>query len=366
MRRLQIEYSPGRHVPALDYLRGLAILLILIFHFFDFIPIFRIGWIGVDIFFVLSGFLITGILLDTKGKAYFYRNFILRRILRIFPLYYFVLIVSLLVIPFILPGIFGSGYAYYTQNQTWFWLYCQNWLFSYTGFPKNQALIPLWSLAVEEQFYLFWPLIVGLFSVRRLFFISIGIIFLSVFFRLFWGTHMGLVFPYNYVATLSRMDALSIGAIIAILARKRIEWLEKYTWLIFVVSGLAFLLVLVKLRVLMFSRLAEAYTFIDLLAGCLLVFMLRKKPYLILRPLHHPVFSFLGKYSYGIYIYHIIVYTIMKNTLSSKLDAVLGNGKTSLTLLGIIAIGVTVFISIVSYKYLEQPFLKLKKFFSTK
>lgn len=366
MRRLQIEYAPGQHVPALDYLRGLAILVVVIFHFFEFVPVFRIGWIGVDIFFVLSGFLITGILIDTKGKPNFYRNFILRRILRIFPIYYFVLIMSLLVIPFFLPDIFGRGYTYYTQNQAWFWLYSQNWLFSQTGFPKNVALTHLWSLAVEEQFYLFWPLIVGLFSVRRLFVISVAIIFLSVFFRLFWGEHMGLVFPYQYVATLSRMDALSIGAIIAILARKRMEWLEKYTWVVFVISGLAFLLILVKSRVLMFKGLIEAYTFIGLLAGCLLVFMLNKKPFKILRPLYHPVFSFLGKYSYGIYIYHAIIYAILKNILSPKLNTVLSNGKMTLSLLGIIAIGVTIFVSILSYKYLEQPFLKLKKFFSVK
>lgn len=363
MNSLNIEYSPNKHIPALDCIRGLAVLLIILFHFFDFV-IFKFGWVGVDLFFVLSGFLITGILLDSKSATYYYRNFIVRRILRIFPLYYFVLLISLIVVPLVWPMLFGGGFEYYTHNQLYFWLYMQNWLYSNTGFPKNPTLIHFWSLAVEEQFYIFWPFIVGVFSARRLFIVSLIIIVLSLFFRLWIGPKLGLIHPYEYMATFSRMDALSVGAIIAILIRKRPAWLEKYTFPVFMVSLVALLATMLILRAVLFLRLAPVYTLIDILAGCLLIFMLNRRKFFILRPLYHPVFSFLGKYSYGIYIYHYLVFRIMEYHFLPKLALFSGTREITLIINGIIAFAISILISILSYRFIEQPFLKLKKFFS--
>src|SRR6266496_5976018 len=101
--------------PALDGLRGIAILLVVLLHNFGFMNYFFFGWLGVDLFFVLSGFLITNILLNTLGQPNFLRNFYIRRVLRIFPLYYLILIICL----FIIPGIPGLGYNlnYYINNQ---------------------------------------------------------------------------------------------------------------------------------------------------------------------------------------------------------------------------------------------------------
>src|SRR5687767_13351351 len=119
--------------PALDGLRGLAILLVVTFHNFGFIDEFIFGWLGVDLFFVLSGFLITGILLKTVGAPHYLRNFFARRILRIFPLYYLSLIIFLVILP--LVGIYKNELAYYTQHQWWLWLYLQNWLYSFYFTP---------------------------------------------------------------------------------------------------------------------------------------------------------------------------------------------------------------------------------------
>src|SRR3954465_2611530 len=125
-----------KHVPALDGLRGLAIILVLLFHF---TPsgvgggvgekvlgwIGSVGWCGVDLFFVLSGFLITGILYDAKGSSNYFRNFYMRRVLRVFPLYYGVLFFVFIVVPMVHPMTRASD-RQFIGNQHWLWLYMAN------------------------------------------------------------------------------------------------------------------------------------------------------------------------------------------------------------------------------------------------
>ena len=163
--------DPGRrtYFPGLDGLRGIAVLLVVAVHFF---PQFKMsnwaeswlakipenGWTGVDLFFVLSGFLITGILIDASDKPHRFRNFYMRRVLRIFPLYLGVLVVVLWLIPDVtgleLPPIIRT-------NQAWLWFHLSNvkmvlendYIFN-TGWVN---LAHLWTLAVEEHFYLVWP-----------------------------------------------------------------------------------------------------------------------------------------------------------------------------------------------------------------
>src|SRR5438552_4949494 len=107
------------HYPSLDGLRGLAILLVLIYHNFEYTNYFFFGWLGVDLFFVLSGFLITEILLQKRNGRRYLREFYTRRTLRIFPIYYLTLIIFLVLVPSL--GINIPGLSYFLQNQVWLW-----------------------------------------------------------------------------------------------------------------------------------------------------------------------------------------------------------------------------------------------------
>src|SRR2546427_5689081 len=119
---------------------------------------------GVDLFFVLSGFLITGILLDTKGSRHYLRQFHARRVLRIFPLYYAALALFLILLPMLLPG--DRVLRDLTADSVWYWTYLYNVKVAAAGFTSSSALGHFWSLAVEEQFYLIWPIVV-LYLARR-------------------------------------------------------------------------------------------------------------------------------------------------------------------------------------------------------
>src|SRR6185503_19750329 len=156
------------HVPSLDGIRGLAIAIVLV-HNGTFIlhgshatlpkvaaAVAAAGWLGVQLFFVLSGFLITGILLDSRTRPQFFRTFYTRRTLRIFPLYYAFLASALFIVP-LLANV-PDWHATALRNQVFYWTYTSNW-----ANPLGYAIPGLshfWSLAVEEQFYLFWPVVV--------------------------------------------------------------------------------------------------------------------------------------------------------------------------------------------------------------
>src|SRR6266550_1677369 len=223
------------HVPALDGLRAIAILAVMGMHFTIVQPPFLqssvlgdqviwqlglAGWVGVDLFFVLSGFLITGILLDTKGGDRYFRNFYMRRVLRIFPLYYGSLVVLFLIIPMVAPAIVHD-LGRLSHGQVWLWTYLSNIAIGITG--SWQAVPPLtghyWSLAVEEQFYLLWPLVVYSVSRSRLLNVALGLWVTALALRMvmLW---LGVSPTSVFVLTPTRMDGLAAGAAVATLARQ--------------------------------------------------------------------------------------------------------------------------------------------------
>src|SRR5580693_4799132 len=153
-----------KKIPQLDAVRGLAVLLVLV-HNTNKYPSLHLhlisdnGWMGVDLFFVLSGFLITGILLDSKDSVGYFKNFYARRCLRIWPLYYSALLFMFVVVPLLRPS--EAHTSFEARSSPW-WSYpifLQNFL---TPIPTAATglLGVTWSLAVEEQFYVFWPLVV--------------------------------------------------------------------------------------------------------------------------------------------------------------------------------------------------------------
>src|ERR1700712_417529 len=157
----------SRHITSLDGYRGIAFLLVFLRHYtltrhshsrilLGIMNVSAVGWAGVDLFFVLSGFLITGILLDTRTEQHYFRNFIVRRALRIFPLYYMVLFVMLALTPLL--------HLQWHRGHIAYFFYLGNVAGNIN--PNLQdvlpyfSLLPLWSLSLEEQFYLLWPLVI--------------------------------------------------------------------------------------------------------------------------------------------------------------------------------------------------------------
>lgn len=203
--------------PRLDGVRGLAILLVLLHQFSQLdVPtgflgrvvdlVLDRGWVGVQLFFVLSGFLITGILVDARGTPGAWRHFIQRRALRILPLYFGALLVFTQVLPAV--GVAPAGWR---DQSLWYWLFVSNW----TQASLGGALPHFWSLAVEEQFYLLWPFVALLWERSRVLWACVAIVLMAFAARLAMR-HAGVSPEAVYMSTLSRMDALACGAIAAL------------------------------------------------------------------------------------------------------------------------------------------------------
>lgn len=211
----------GERIAELDGLRAVAVILVLLNHFAPTgaVPLLwrvaPVGWVGVDLFFVLSGYLITRILLATRNDGRYYGNFFVRRTLRIFPLYYCVLA---LIFAALLLDRHGVGCEELREwgSPLWFWLYLGNVHMALTGHnPPTFALMPLWSLHVEEQFYLLFPFIVR--RVRRATLIKVltaALLVSPVLRLLLWRA-----FPDNpllqYKLLPCRFEGLALGGLIA-------------------------------------------------------------------------------------------------------------------------------------------------------
>lgn len=225
--------NTSKHIPILDGIRAYAVLMVCMLHFFQvdeaglyeanhFLGMFmfkfsQFGLRGVELFFLLSGFLITGILLGSKKSPNYFTTFYARRFLRIFPLYYFVLAVSFLVLPHVLP-IDAAGQDV-IQKQSWLWTYTSN-LSGFWGQGNWDASLNFpsfghfWSLSVEEHFYIFWPLLIYFASEKWLPRIMWAIVAISAFSTLFVFFEGDLI-PILRWSTIRCVGVLSLGGLIA-------------------------------------------------------------------------------------------------------------------------------------------------------
>jgi peptidoglycan/LPS O-acetylase OafA/YrhL len=338
------------HMPALDGLRGIAVLLVLA-HAFDLVSspvsldaVLGVGWIGVQLFFVLSGFLITGILLDTRDSPRYYKNFYTRRTLRIFPLYYMVLIVAFIIIPLDADPPAGHG-----SHQFWLWTYTNNFA---APFGKEEHAFPhFWSLAVEEQFYLVWPFIVKAVGRRGVTIIAPLAVIVAIGARIYAREHFGQQAAYMF--TPCRMDALALGALAAAMVRMPATVFDKLAPIWLRIGGAA--IVVIGLLAGKLDRTGGpmqlyGYTVIALGFALVLVGALDGSRILASKPLRR-----VGMYSYAMYVFHVPLHLFV------GLPIVGADPSLPIALVYIVAMtAVTFGAAAVSYHFYERRFLLLK------
>ena len=361
---------PGK-IPALDGVRGIAILVVMLNHFVlgAFLPstpfwkLVNSGWLGVDLFFVLSGFLITGILLDTKHRARYWATFFSRRALRIFPLYYFAVLVVLLTVVFIEKAPERlQGY----DSLWWFVIFApnvamalkDNWVYHSNYMGINH----LWSVAVEEQFYLAWPLVVKILPPRVLALLCIVLIHYSLPIRRAvdqqfhgdWSWTMA-----SYVLPYCRMDALAAGCFMAVFFRlgwhRRIpfdRWLVRvvFCWMGWRVA-----------ESLMHGGTHYRDTLSAIFFAAFVYLALNQHPKGLVRRLcENPFLMHLGVYSYGLYVFHHMFHLIWMMLFGDWLVASGWHPMLAQAAYILLAFSAAYLLARLSWILLEKPFLKLK------
>ena len=368
-----IAVLPSKHIPTLDSLRGVAILLVLLRHsvagaettsklWSSLLVPLRLTWSGVDLFFVLSGFLIGGILLDARHSPRYFRTFYIRRAFRILPMYYVFLglyFVRRLGIHLV-PGVLGDAspmpipllsFVTFTQN---FWMASFGWFGAW-------GIAATWSLAVEEQFYLTVPFLIRNVSTRRLYAVLGCIIIAAPILRAVLPHLMEHGDFANYVLTPCRADALSMGVVAALLYRNpgfKI-WLKRNTWVLYSVLLLTFVGILYltgwaweqytpPMATWGLSCLALFYTCMLLSVVCQLnpiaEGVLRLKPLMKL-----------GTVAYCTYLVHPVLMQAARTLLRSHLRS---SPAVVWPLGGLLGIGASLVVAYVSWTFFERPLVR--------
>ena len=363
--------APGRsaRVSELDGLRGIAILLVLMFHFtpasgplHPLAHVFQVGWIGVDLFFVLSGYLITGILLDSAGRPHYYRNFIVRRSLRIFPLYYACLLLygylTFSPSPVRWSEFLGVG------DARWYLFYVGNIrAFLHNAWPGAAILTPLWSLQVEEQFYWSYPFLVQAAKRKTLAAILMASVAVALALRIILAFAMPANTVGAYVLMPCRMDALAMGGLVAIAARQAPGWL-KHPW----TGRLTLLCAAISIAVCLFvsetpwsqAMRTFGYSAIDLAFTGVLVLLIGRRQPLLLRICRWRWLVWLGIISYGLYLLHVPALTVSDRLAPALHLAPRGSA------MFFVAIAVAVGAASLSWIAFESQVLRLKNRFTAR
>ena len=359
------------YLPSLEGVRAYAFLVVFFAHYtpfsppvmhfrpwmFPFMLVERIAWIAVPIFFVMSGYLIGGILYDTRDRKGFFRVFYCRRILRVFPVYYLTLL-SIACLDSVHR--ISLNYRFWSD-----FLYIQNLLPGYISnfdAPPFSQTAHFWSLAIEEQFYLLWPLVVWFCpSRRRLIGVTVSLISLCCILRFSacW-THFST--EYCYVLTPTRVDAILLGVVLALIRHdriyKRLERFAKYAAL----AGITVMMILV-------ARFPLVAPTAYLLAACEISIVNLTSTAIIVAVLEEGSFlcqicsvrwiCWLGSLTYGLYIFHYVYHGWFANSFIYTLAAYISL-PVAYFVSTAIAFCLTLLLAVLSYRFIERPAMNLK------
>ena len=360
------------HLPALDGIRGCATLAVMLLHFSTALrpepdsaaaaikSVFQWGWTGVDLFFVLSGFLITGILYDAKGKERFFRTFYFRRALRIFPLYYGTLAVYFLCA----WRLGGPAYHVALHDQAFYWAYLGN-------FRRLPLIGHFWSLGIEEQFYLVWPLVVFVSTRTQLLKVCALAVVGALVFRsglLLLGASGSTVYHYTF----GRIDGLALGATVALVLRSPCGREHLRRWSRWVGGAAAILLATLIVRenwldekAKYFELMSMGYTLIALLfAAGLAAIVIAVPSSMPVRALSSAPLVTFGKFSYALYVFHPFVLRAVEQTpLGYLASTAQERAPFWILCFPTLMILVSLAVASLSWHLFEKHFLKLKRHF---
>lgn len=364
------------HVPALDGIRGLAILWVMLFHM-GVIPVIgsaaalwralsERGGLGVDIFFVLSGFLITGILLDTRESPRYFRNFYARRVLRIFPLYYAIVFFSLVILPHA-TQFRAAKFEPALRDAPWYWLHLSNFAIARRGAFVHGILDVSWSLAIEEQFYLVWPLVVLLSSAGRLRRVCVALVVLSCASRLAL-TLSGINPVAVYTLTFCRLDGLAVGALTTLCIRSLdpMELRRLLPGVAIATSTLAAITFApIQSHLFILFNVGIQHTAVALATACAILGALTSASRALVWVLSSGPLRTLGRYSYAMYLFHYPLVAGLRDRVLAplRMPVIAGSSLPSQVAFDLVATLATLFVAIASWHAYEKWFLRLKRFF---
>ena len=366
------ESSIGR-IRALDGMRGLAALGVMLLHFSlqlrpEHLPLKALKNVLVtgprlELFFILSGFLVTGLLYDAKGRERYFRNFYARRMLRILPLYYGALTI-LFVMPHLISAPGAAAFQVPLDDQLWYWFYLQNFR------PLPPLFIGLawhfWSLAIEQQFYLVWPLVIYKASRETALKICGVLIAVSVTYRIFGnfeGVGEGTIWP-----TPARLDGIAVGSAIALIMRgpRGLEPLRRRLHPIFLCAVAYIAMFTIFGRLGLERRLIFPLYFVStaVFFGSLLIYAIHAGHGPGGKMLRSRLLAFFGKYGYGLYIFHVPLISIgvIVGFTPGNLNRVGSEFLSGLIYLAGM-IGMSIVAALISWHLWEKQFLKLKPLF---
>ena len=355
----------------LDGLRAIGILMVMVRHFYGGFFNCNLLWTSIDLLFALSGLLITGILIETKEDPKYFQKFYMRRVLRIFPLYYLLILFFTFFIYCVSNH--PEAFKYYSIHWAYFYTYTQNWCYIINGIPAEGHLNHTWSLAVDEQIYLLWPLLIWLCKTRKqLVVLCAGTICFSLLFRIGYNIYINYNPSLNPIAyfhnSLCRIDSFAAGSLLYCLLRYNSSSLNKRNMLrLFWLS----LLLIISFAILDKSADHTGYfmkNFGITLAGLhfttWLYFGVNNSGKILNYIFSNSLLVYIGKISYSLYVFHwfliILIVPKIKLLLYQYCNI------NSLFLAYTLCFLITFLLSILSYTYFEKPIIRLKRKFSYK